>query len=75
LGHSAKPTPQWPLVSVLTPWWLPGENVSSQPAWSSQWVWMSTEPGVSQAPAASMRSRAGLVMRQTSTMRPSFAAT
>ena len=31
----AKPTPQLPITTVVTPWWMLGEKVSSQVAWPS----------------------------------------
>ena len=35
LRSGAKPTPQLPIISVVTPWWMLGEKVSSQLAWPS----------------------------------------
>lgn len=31
----AKPTPQLPISSVVTPWWMLGLKVSSRVAWPS----------------------------------------
>ena len=50
----AKPTPQLPITTVVTPCQLDGVTCLSQQTWPSKWVWMSTKPGVSSWPSASM---------------------
>ena len=52
----ANPTPQLPIASEVTPCWLDGASTGSQVAWPSKWVWMSTKPGVTSRPSASMTS-------------------
>ena len=71
----AKPTPQLPITTVVTPCQLLGESVGSQVIWPSKWVWMSTKPGVTSLPVASMVSRASPGTSPTMLMRPSSMAT
>ena len=71
----AKPTPQLPITTVVTPCQLLGESVGSQVIWPSKWVWMSTKPGVTSLPVASMVSRASPAAVPTLLMRPSSMAT
>ena len=42
----AKPTPQLPITTVVTPCHDDGVTCLSQQTWPSKWVWMSTKPGV-----------------------------
>ncbi len=72
----AKPTPQLPMTTEVTPCQALGASTSSQVAWPSKWVWMSTHPGVTSRPSASMVWRAAAPPRSpTSVMRPSSTAT
>ena len=52
----ANPTPQLPIATDVTPWRLEGASIGSHVAWPSKWVWMSTKPGVTTSPSASMTS-------------------
>ena len=54
----AKPTPQLPITTVVTPCHDDGVTCLSQQTWPSKWVWMSTKPGVTSAPSASTVRRA-----------------
>ena len=60
--QGAKVTPQLPIITVVTPCQLTGVSSGSQPIWASRWVWMSTKPGETISPAASISflARAGL---------------
>ena len=49
----AKPTPQLPPTTVVTPCQLDGVSQGSQVAWPSKCVWTSTKPGVTSRPSAS----------------------
>ncbi len=71
----ANPTPQLPITIVVTPWNDDGASAESQVAWPSKCVWMSTNPGVTAKPSASIFCRAGPDARPTSTIRPSTTAT
>ena len=55
----AKPTPQLPITTVVTPCHDDGVTCLSQHTCPSKWVWMSTKPGVTSAPSASTVRRAG----------------
>ena len=57
----AKPTPQLPIAIVVTPWIDDGATIGSQVTWPSKWVWMSTKPGVTSRPSASISRVAALV--------------
>ena len=50
----ANPTPQLPIAIVVTPWSDDGATIGSQVTWPSKWVWMSTKPGVTSRPSASI---------------------
>ena len=54
----AKPTPQLPITSDVTPCTLDGASTGSHVACPSKWVWMSTNPGVTRSPSASTTSAA-----------------
>ena len=59
----AKPTPQLPITTVVTPCQHVGVSSGSQVTWPSKCVCTSTKPGVTSAPSASIVSRARAVDR------------
>ena len=59
LRQGAKPTPQLPTTTEVTPWQLDGAPSGSQVICASRWVWTSTKPGVTSLPRASITSPAG----------------
>ena len=72
----AKPTPQLPMTTVVTPCQHDGVTCLSQHTCPSKWVWMSTKPGVSSRPSAStVRVAAWPASRPTSVIRPPDTAT
>ena len=71
----AKPTPQLPMATVVTPWTDDGASSGSHVAWPSKWVWRSTKPGVTSSPSASISRWPVPVTSPTSTIRPSSTAT
>ena len=71
----AKPTPQLPITTVVTPCQPDGVSSGSHVTWPSKWVWTSTNPGVTRAPSASIVCRAGPSTRPTSVTMPSVTAT
>ena len=50
----ANPTPQLPNTTVVTPCQHDGVSSGSQVIWPSKCVWMSTNPGVTISPSASI---------------------
>ena len=54
----AKVTPQLPRTTVVTPCQHEELAAGSQNSWASRWVWMSTNPGVTSRPLASISRRA-----------------
>ncbi|CAB4323466.1 unannotated protein [freshwater metagenome] len=46
--------PQLPIMAVVTPCQEDGDIVGSKWACASKWVWMSTKPGVTMHPVASI---------------------
>ena len=52
--HGANVTPQLPSTTLVTPCQHLDVAIGSHASWASRWVWMSTKPGVTIAPAASM---------------------
>src|SRR6516225_4822168 len=71
----AKPTPQLPITTVVTPCQHVGVSSGSHVTWPSKCVWTSTKPGVTSAPSASTFSRANSLTRPTSVTTPSVIAT
>ena len=57
----AKPTPQLPNTTVVTPCQQVGVSSGSQVIWPSKCVWMSTKPGVTSRPSASIVRRASVL--------------
>ena len=55
----AKPTPQLPITTVVTPFQQEGVRNGSHATCASKWVCMSIQPGVTSLPAASISRRAG----------------
>ena len=53
----AKVTPQLPSTTEVTPCQHDDEPIGSHASWASRWVWMSTKPGVTTQPSASMMRR------------------
>jgi len=72
--HGANVTPQLPSTTDVTPCQHDDVATGSQESWASRWVWMSTKPGVTTRPSASIVRRPRPPTRPTSTMRsPSIA--
>src|SRR6476646_7967428 len=71
----AKPTPQFPSTAVVTPCQHDGVRCGSQVAWPSKCVCMSTKPGVTSMPSASISRRPRVSTRPSSTIRPPSTAT
>src|SRR4051794_30643170 len=71
----AKPTPQLPMTTVVTPCQHDGVTSLSQHTWPSKCVWMSTKPGVTRRPSASIVRRARRPTAPTSVMMPSHTDT
>ena len=70
----ANPMPQLPIMAVVTPCQQDGVRCGSQVAWPSKCVWMSTNPGVTVSPSASIVRRAVPVILPISLIRPSCTA-
>src|SRR3546814_19891556 len=64
----AKPTPQLPITTVVTPCQLVGERRESQIDCPSKCVWISTKPGVTSKTSASSSSDPRPVTAPLSTM-------
>ena len=64
----AKVTPQLPSTTEVTPCQHDELAIGSQASWASRWVWMSTKPGVTTCPSASISRRPGPSTRPTSTI-------
>jgi tripartite-type tricarboxylate transporter receptor subunit TctC len=71
----AKPTPQLPIITVVTPCHDDGRQEGSQVTWPSQWVCTSTQPGVTSAPSATISRRPRPALPPTWLMRPPSTAT
>ena len=72
--HGAKVTPQLPSTTDVTPCQHDDEPIGSQASWASRWVWMSTNPGVTMQPSASIVRRPSPSTSPTATTRsPSMA--
>ena len=52
--HGAKVTPQFPITTLVTPCQQLEVPIGSQASCASRWVWMSTKPGVTSRPSASI---------------------
>ena len=72
--HGANVTPQLPSTTEVTPCQHDDEPIGSQASCASRWVWMSTNPGVTMQPSASIVRRPSPSTRPTATTRsPSMA--
>ena len=56
--HGANVTPQLPITTDVTPCQHDDVPIGSQASCASRWVWMSTKPGVTTRPSASISSTA-----------------
>ena len=65
----AKVTPQLPTTTEVTPCQHDELQGASQATWASRWLWMSTKPGVTMRPDASMVRVAGPESSPTSVTR------
>ena len=70
----AKPTPQLPITTVVTPCQQEGVSSGSHVICPSKCVWMSTKPGVTSSPSASTVSRPSASMRPMAAITPSSMA-
>ncbi len=70
----AKPTPQFPITTVVTPCQQEGVSSGSHVIWPSKCVWISTKPGATTMPVASMVSRPSASMRPMALILPSSMA-
>jgi hypothetical protein len=73
--QGANVTPQLPITAVVTPCQHDTVPTGSQASCASRWVWMSTKPGVTSLPVASITSVAVPSHAPTSTMRSPTMAT
>jgi hypothetical protein len=73
--QGAKPTPQLPITTDVTPCQHGEETIGSQKTCASRWVWMSTKPGVTRQPSASIVRSAVPSTRPTAAMRSPATAT
>ena len=55
--HGANVTPQLPITTLVTPCQQLDVPIGSHAIWASRWVWMSTKPGVTRRPSASISRR------------------
>ena len=70
----AKVTPQLPTTTEVTPCQHDELQGASQATWASRWLWMSTKPGVTSRPEASIVrvARAGRARRPPCTRSPTM---
>ncbi len=74
--QGANVTPQLPSTTEVTPCQHDDDPIGSQASCASRWVWMSTKPGVTRQPSASMVRRASVSSSTpTATMRSPSTAT
>src|SRR3989442_16041073 len=69
--HGANVTPQLPSTTDVTPCQHDDDAIGSHASWASRWVWMSTKPGVTTQPDASISVAAVPSTVPTPTMWPS----